>query len=95
MLEQVVVGDADGPVNAYTSTRSTLAGLLPSVLVAGARELKLDVVAAAFRGKVGRAAGSFTSGGSGGPFFPHAEQREHARNRDWQQPRPPTAPGSR
>ncbi len=72
------------PVNAYTSTRSTLAGLLLSVFVAGTVNWTLTSSPRRSAMRLAGAAGSLTSGGSGGPFLPQP-RRDTARARSAEQ----------
>src|SRR5437879_13322442 len=64
-----------GAVIAYTSTRSMLAGRLLSVFDDGTVNCRSTVAPLRSAENSAGAAGIFTSGGSGGPFLPHAGSR--------------------
>src|SRR5205823_6974018 len=64
-----------GAVIAYTSTRSMLAGRLLSVFDDGTVNCRSTVAPRRSAVNSAGAAGIFTSGGSGGPFLPHAGSR--------------------
>ena len=60
------------PVNRRISSRSTLAGLVPSVFTTGTVNCSLTSSPRRSAVKSAGGAGTRTSGGSGAPFFPHA-----------------------
>src|SRR5205814_9285931 len=92
MMSSAVIGSV--AVSSYTSTRSSFAGRLPSLLEFGT--VKRRSTRAPRRAATSSAggAGTLTSGGSGGPAFPHAAlaaRASHTVHRTERESGPPAA----